>query len=87
MKARIIVCCLLLVYTSFITGCGISREKSSYKYKIYVDTGGICSHVLYSDSFNIDAYGFLTVESPKVAGESGVDQVICSPGTYFILEK
>jgi hypothetical protein len=71
----------------FSIGCGIGIGKSSYKYKIFVDTGGIRNHILYSDSFDIDTHGFLIVTSPKVRGESHVGRVICSPGTYFILER
>jgi hypothetical protein len=87
MKARIVVFCFLLILILFILGCNSAVNEISYKYKIYVGSGGIQNHVVYSDDFTIDANGFLTVVNPKVMGESRVGRVICSPGTYFILER
>ena len=87
MKRRIIVFCLLLALVFFILGCNCGIDEDSYKYKIYVASGGNSNHVLYSNDFKIDDYGFLTVINPKVPGESEVGRAICSPGTYFILER
>ena len=87
MKARIVVFCLLLAFVFFILGCDSRINENSYKYKIYVASGGGQNHILYSDDFHIDEHGFLTVVNPKVLGESQVSRVICSPGTYFILER
>lgn len=87
MKTRIVVFCLLLALVFFALGCGSGIDEDSYKYKIYVASGGSQNHILYSDDFHIDERGFLTVVNPKVPGESQVGRVICSPGTYFILER
>ena len=87
MKARVFVLCLLLALVFLAIGCDSGIDENSYKYKIYVDSGGSKDHILYSDGFDIDGYGFLTVDNPKVIGESQVRRAICSPGTYFILEK
>ncbi len=86
MKRRIIILCFLSVLVFSIVGCG-GIDKDSYKYKIYVASGGDSNHILYSNDFHIDEHGFLTVVNPKVPGESDVGRAICSPGTYFILER
>ena len=86
MKRRIIVFSLLLLLVFLIIGCS-GIDKDSYRYKIYVDSGGDSNHTLYSNDFNIDEHGFLTVLNPEVPGESEVGRAICSPGTYFILER
>ena len=86
MKRRIIVFCLLLALVFCIIGCG-GIDEDSYKYKIYVASGGDSKHILYSNDFKIDEHGFLTVVDPKVPGEPKVGRAICSPGTYFILER
>ena len=86
MKKRIIVFCLLLALVFFISGCR-GLDEASYKYKIYVASGGDGDHVLYSNDFKIDEHGFLTLVNPKIPGESEVGRAICSPGTYFILER
>ncbi len=87
MKAMIVIFCFLLVLVFFILGCDSGINENSYHYKIYVSSGGAQNHILYSDDFHIDEHGFLTVVNPKVPGESKVGRVICSPGTYFILER
>ena len=87
MKRRIIVFCLLLALVFFIPGCNCGINKDSYRYKIYVASGGSSKHILYSNDFKIDEHGFLTVVNPEVSGESEVGRAICSPGTYFILER
>jgi hypothetical protein len=87
MKGRIIVFCLLLAIVFFILGCNSGINEDSYKYKIYIASGDNSDHTLYSNDFNIDERGFLTVVNPEVPGESKVIRAICSPGTYFILER
>ena len=84
---RICVFCLLLVLVFLIIGCNSGINENDYKYKIYIDSGGIQKHILYSDNLQIDTFGFLTVNNPKVLGESQMSRAICSPGTYFILER
>ena len=87
MNRRIIVFYLLLVLVFLTLGCNCGINEDSYKYKIYISSGGNSKHTLYSNDFNIDENGFLTVVNPKIPGESKVGRAICSPGTYFILER
>ena len=84
---RIIIFCLLLALVLFILGCSCGINEDSYKYKIYVASGGDSNHIMYSNDFKIDEHGFLTVLNPEVPGEAEVNRAICSPGTYFILER
>ena len=83
MKKRTALLCLLLLLLVLTLGCG----TADYKYKIYVDSGGVRNYIMYADSFNIDQYGFLTVSNPRVRWESHVSRAICAPGTYYILER
>ena len=84
MTKKIVFFCLLTVLVSGILGCGSGTAE---KFKIYVDTGGNQNYIMYSNDFHIDEHGFLTVPNPSIIGESNIKRAICSPGTYFIIER
>jgi len=87
MKTWIVAFCLLFILAISNLGCQSTVNEYDYKYKIYVGSGGIQSHIVYSDNFIIDANGFLTAFNPHVSGEPQLSRAVCSPGTYLILER